>query len=214
MRWDNQHKDKLRQRVKRLRAVKTWQLVVLVLLGSIVAASFLRLNNLAMVERRQAVIEADEKGDATEIKATLGELQRYVTTHMNTSLDGGFYLAKSYERAREAAMAQAQDTSSPNSDAYRQAGIACQTERFRVAGGYVQCVINKVNALGGTANPVSELKLPPPELYKVNFASPTWSPDLAGFAVAFCVVILLVIIARFMGVVFLDLLLKRRFSNV
>ena len=57
---------------QQLSRVKTWQLVVVALLLTIISATFLRLNNLGMVERRTAVIKADESGD----KASYQELAR------------------------------------------------------------------------------------------------------------------------------------------
>lgn len=216
MRWEPmKYREQLRARLKRLNTVKTWQLVVLLLLSCIVAAIFLRLNNLGMMERRDAVIAADEKGDASQIDKAVNELQRYVTRHMNTDLGGGFYLTQSYERAREAAMQAASDTSNPNSAVYSQASIACQSSSERARyGGYVACVLAKVDVVGGQGNLTSSLKLPPSELYKINFASPLWSFDLAGIFVALSTLIILVILIRATGVIILRVLLKRRYSHV
>lgn len=216
MRWDKaQYRERLRTRLKRLNAIKTWQLVIVLLLTSIVAATFLRLNNLGMMERRDAVIAADEKGDSTDIEQAVNELQRYVTRHMNTDLGGGFYLTKSYDRAREAAMKAAADTSNPNSTIYNKASKQCQsaTEMAKY-GGYVACVLAKVEAVGGQSNPVSELKLPVSDAYKINFASPVWSFDLAGIFVLLSILIILIILGRITGVIILKLLLKRRYSHV
>ncbi len=213
MRWGTSartYQEKLRHTLQQLKRVKTWQLVVVLLLSLIISATLLRLNNLAMLERREAVLTADEQGDSEVLKSELSELQRYVTHHMNTSLNGGFYLSASYERAREAAMQAAQDTSNPNSQIYQQAALECQSQ----SGRYVQCVLDKVSALGGTGNLVSELELPRPELYKVDFMSPLWSLDAAGISVAFCAIILLLILFRITGVIVLRLLLKRHYSDI
>ena len=208
------HRDTLRHYLKTFRQLPVWQLLVLLLLSTIVTATLLRVNNLGMMERRDAVIEADEKGDAAEIVKTITELQRYVTRHMNTSLGGGFYLSHSYDRAREAAMNAAADVSNPNSAVYRQASIDCQPAAERVKyGGYVPCVLAKVN-VGGQENPTSTLKLPRSEAYKVDFASPLWSFDLAGIFVFLCVLIITVIVIRLIGVVVLKILLRRQFSEV
>lgn len=215
MRWDKKaYRQRLRHRLKQLRAVKTWQLLVVLLFASILSATFLRLNNLNMIDFRHAVISADEKGDAEALKRSVNDLQRYVSGHMNTSLGDGFYLTASYERAREAAMKAASDASNPGSALYQQASVDCQTERFRVAGGYVQCVLNKVRELGGPSTLTSELKLPRSELYKIDFASPVWSLDPAGLSVAFSIFIILLILARLTGVGVLRLLLKQRFSSI
>ena len=216
MRWEvSKYRERLRMRLKRLSAIKTWQLVVVLLLICILAAIFLRLNNLGMMERRDAVISADEKGDTTAIEAAVNELQRYVTRHMNTSLSGGFYLTKSYERAREAAMSQAGDSSNPNSEIYNQASVECQSAAERARhGGYVACVLAKVGTVEGQGDLVSSLKLPPSELFKINFVSPLISLDLAGFSVLFAVFIVVVIIVRITGVVIVKILLRHRYSHV
>ncbi|HMR72693.1 MAG TPA: hypothetical protein PKD68_01660 [Candidatus Saccharibacteria bacterium] len=211
----SKYRERLRTWLKRLGAIKTWQLIVVLLLTSIVAAIFLRLNNLGMMERRDAVIAADEKGDVAQLEAAVNELQRYVTRHMNTNLDGGFYLTKSYERAREVAMSQAGDSSNPNSAIYNQASIDCQSgsERARY-GGYVPCVLAKVGTVEGQGDLVSNLKLPPSELYKINFVSPLVSLDFAGLSVLFAIFIVVVIVARLTGVAVVKILLRRRYSHV
>ena len=180
----------------------------------LVSATLLRLNSLTMAELRRAVIAADEKGDTAAIQQTVNALGVYVGAHMNTDLQGGFYLSASYERARQAALQTVGDASDPNSKLYQQASVQCQTERLKVAGGYVQCVLNKVSDLGGPSTLQSELKLPRSETYKVNFVSPLWSYDLAGVGVAISVLIILIILARITGVLVLRALLKRRFQNI
>ena len=53
----------LRNRLKQIQMVKTWQLVLIFLLMSFVSASLLRLNNVGMIERRDAVMTADQSCD-------------------------------------------------------------------------------------------------------------------------------------------------------
>ncbi len=215
MRWENDNnRGRLRRILRAIRAIKIWQLFVLLLLSGIITAIGFRLNNLGMMERVDAVTRADETGDPKALQERIEDLRRYVSTHMNTDLRGGIFLTHSYERVREAAMQSAQDPANPNSDAYRRASVECQTERFRVAGGYVQCVMNKVGSLPGQSNLASELKLPRSELYKINIVSPVWSPDLAGFSVLVSLVIVVVIVARITGVIVLRALLKKRFSSI
>ncbi len=217
MRWDTKaYRERLRRRLKRLTAVKTWQLAVLLLLSVLVSATFLRLNSLAMSELRRAVIVADEKGDSAAIHKAIDALGAHVTSHMNTSLGDGFYLTASYERAREAAVQAAADTANPDSALYQQASVQCQSASARAAHGglYVPCVLAKVKELGSSSTLVSELQLPRSELYKVNFVSPLWSLDAAGISVAISALILLIIIGRITGVIILKILLKRRFRAI
>lgn len=216
MRWDTKaYRERLRRRLKRFQAVKTWQLVVILLLSTLVTATFFRLNSLNMAELRRAVVAADEKGDPAAIRTAIEALGAYVTAHMNTSLGDGFYLTSSYERAREAAVQAAADTANPDSAAYQQASVECQSASARAPyGGYVACVLARVKELGSSSTLVSELQLPRVELYKVNFVSPLWSLDPAGISVAISALILLIIIARITGVIILKLLLKRRFRTI
>lgn len=211
-------KRSIRHWLKTLQTVKTWQLVVILLLISLLGATFLRMNNLGMVERRNAVLAADEKGDKAAIRDSLIKLQRYVAAHMNTNLNGGLYLSKSYERDRAAALEAAQGASNPNSAVYQQASVEC---RSRFQGGvasfrndYVQCVIEKVAALSSAADPTAGLTLPRADSYRYDFASPTWSFDLAGLTVALGVFIILVIITRLVTMAILHLLLKRHYRSV
>ena len=219
MRWDRlKDKATYRRTLRRIRSLKTWQLVVVLFLGIILSATLLRLNNLEMVERRTAVIQADEKGDPEAIRASIVELQRYIARHMNTSLEGGFFLSKTYERDRDAALAAANQSTNPNSSVYQQASIDC---RSRFQGGresfrndYVQCVIERVSTLSPQTDIEQTLNLPKADAYKVNFSSPFWTPDLAGLAVAFCVLVTLVILGRALLTLVLRMLLKRHYRSI
>jgi hypothetical protein len=192
--------------------------MVILLLVVLAAATLLRMNNLGMVERRTAVIQADEKADKAAIHSSLVELQRYISGHMNTDMNGGVYLSHSYERDRATALEAAGNASNPNSAVYQQASIEC---RSRFQGGvasfrtdYVQCVIEKVSALSSAQDPTAGIQLPRAGNYHYDFASPVWAPDLAGLVVAFAALIIVVIVARLAGRAILYLLLRRRYNSV
>lgn len=210
------YRERLHARLKHLRAIKIWQLLILLLLSLLVTATLFRLNSLAMSDLRRAVITADQKGNTAELSKAISSLGAYVTSHMNTSLGDGFYLTASYERAREAAVQAAADTTNPDSTLYQKASVECQSSSARApyGGYYVPCVLARVKALGSSSGLAQELQLPRYELYKINFVSPLWSPDAAGISVAITALILLIIIARITGVVVLKFLLKRRFNSI
>jgi hypothetical protein len=216
--WDNPlSKLQIRHWLHRLKLVKTWQLIIVLLLVTLVAATLLRMNNLGMVERRTAVIQADEKGDKGLIRSTLTELQRYVSGHMNTDMNGGVYLSHSYERDRAAALEAASNSSNPNSGVYQQASVEC---RSRFQGGtasfrndYVQCVIEKVSSLSSAQDAAASLVLPRAGNYHYDFAAPVWSLDLAGLAVAVAALIIGVILSRLVALGILNLLLRRRYNS-
>lgn len=207
----------MQKRLWQLRRVKTWQLLIILLVLVFVAATFLRLNNLGMVERRDAVIEADKRGDDIAVARSLVALQHYVSAHMNTSLQKGLYLEHSYERDRDAALKAASDAENPSSAVYQQASIECQSrfqggvESFR--NDYVQCVIERVAQLNQGDDPVAGLQLPRADLYHYNFSSPLWSFDFAGVFVLLCVGILVVIIGRLLTLFALRLMLKIHYRS-
>lgn len=219
MAWDIRYnKHRLRQILHVIKTVRSWQLIVILLLAILASASLLRLNSLGMAERRSAVLAADEKGDNAATKTAIVDLQRYISRHMNTDMAGGFYLTKSYERDRDAALASANDVSNPNSSVYQQASIECR-ERFR--GGtssfrndYVQCVIERVSALSPQADTAADINLPRADAYKISFVSPLWSPDIAGFSVAFCLLIIIVLVLRLVALVVLRALVRRHYHSV
>lgn len=213
MRWDTK---KVHQYKKRLRSVRTWQLLVLLLLSALVSATLLRLNNLNMSELRHAAITADEKGDEAAIRKAVNDLGSYVTSHMNTDMGEGFYLSASYERARQAIVKSAGDTANPDSALYQKASVECQSAAARApfGGYYVPCVLSRVKDIGGSDRLVTELKLPRSELYKIDFVSPLWSPDAAGIGVAISVIILLAILFQAIGAIVLRLLLKYQFRSI
>lgn len=213
------NKRDIRRRLAWVRRLKIWQLVVILLLISLAAASLLRLNNLGMVERRQAVYEADKSGDQQAIKQSLVDLQRYVSSHMNTDLGAnGVQLVHSYQRAEAAALERATDVANPRSKVYQQASVDC---RARFVGGvesfrsdYVQCVIDRVSALSAQDEADYRLNMPQPEQYRFDFASPRWSPDGAGFAVALGVLVAAIIVIRLLAEAFLRWLLSRHYRSV
>ena len=219
MRWvQPKNTERIRRSLRRINAIKTWQLVIILLLGLLLSATLLRINNLGMVDRRQAVITADEKGDDEAVKKALIELQRYVSAHMNTSLDKGVYRVKAYERDRDAAVASASDATNPQSEVYKQASIECRS-RFR--GGvesfrndYVTCVLDRVSALQGSSSPTDSAKLPIADNYRYDYISPAWTPDLAGFSLLFCALVTGVIIARLLALAVLHLMLRRRYRSL
>lgn len=157
---------------------------------------------------------ADESADKQAITKALVDLQRYVSAHMNTGLGGGVYLEKSYARDRAAALNQAANATNPNSAAYNQAALDC---RSRFQGGansfrsdYVQCVVERVAALGEGTDAVSSLLLPRADSYKYNFSSPLLSFDLAGLFVALSLLLTGITVLRLVAIITLHQLLKRR----
>src|SRR5665213_1496323 len=71
----------------KIRWVKPWYILVLLVITASVSVYSLRQNNLQMVKLREAVYVADKNN--TDVSSALEALQAFVTTHMNTNLSSG-----------------------------------------------------------------------------------------------------------------------------
>ena len=78
-------KKKTKFRIKRLSQIKTWQLVILLIMSGFISATFLRLNNVGMVERRESVENADKAGDIVNLQQRLYDLQHYAGQRQRSS---------------------------------------------------------------------------------------------------------------------------------
>jgi len=204
-------KKQVRQNLGRLQRVKTWQLIILLILASFVSATFLRLNNIGMVDRREAVYTADNAGDDKIIQSRLYDLQRYVSAHMNTDMDKGVFLIATYNREKQKLIADA--STGPSGNIYKKAQDVCAPRFTSWSPAYVQCTVNELAKYPAGDDLNKSVYLSPgPYLY--NYASPLWSPDFAGWSLVICVVILIMIIARFIGVLILKILLRQHYKSI
>lgn len=207
----------IKRNVRRLQRIKTWQLVLLLLLMGFIAATFLRLNNIGMIQRREAVLKADEGSDTTITQTRLYDLQRYVAAHMNANM-GVIYLEGQYKRDTAKIIDDASSsTSYEDAKPFKEAQAVC-APRYANLGGYSQayqqCVLDQLDTHKSSSNLSSEVRLPKPDQYRVSFVSPLWSPDFAGFSVLICIVIGMIIIVRLTALLVLKLVLKIRHRGV
>lgn len=182
-------KGRVRETVKNLQRVKTWQLLVLLVLVGFVAATFLRLNNIGMVQRRTAVITADKVGNQDITIQRLYDLQQYVSSHMNTDLGKGVYLESTYERDSQKALDQASVDQNPNGNIYKKAQEVCVPRFNGWSPAYVQCVSDELAKYPSSADLIRAVNLPSPNAYVHDYESPVWSPDFAGWSLVVCVVL-------------------------
>ncbi len=170
----------------RIRLVRVWYLLLPFLLFSLVAVLGLRANNLRMIELRNNLYAADEKGE--NVEQALQELRVHVYSHMNTDLSGGgsgvyppIQLKYTYERLQESERQKAQ---AQNADLYTTAQHFCEAQNSSDFSGRnrVPC-IEKYVSEHGAAKP----RIVPDAMYKFDFVSPNWSPDLAGFSIILAV---------------------------
>jgi hypothetical protein len=205
------NKKHVKRSLGQLQRIKTWQLLIILILAAFVSATFLRLNNIGMVQRRDAVYAADKTGDNTVTQNRLYDLQRFVSSHMNTDMGKGVFLTATYNRDKQALLEKA--SAGPNGNIYVKAQQVCAPRYSGWSPAYVQCTVNELAKYPAGTNLNDTVNLPPGP-YQYNFASPLWSPDFAGWSVLVCVVILIMIIARFIGVVILRILLRRHYKSI
>ncbi len=207
-------KRRVRRTIKDLQRVRTWQLLILLILASFVAATFLRLNNIGMVERRTAVVTADTAGNQDDIIRRLSDLQQYVSAHMNTNLDKGVYLEASYKRDAQKALDSASSDTNPNGNIYKKAQDVCAPQFSHYSTAYLQCTTNELAKYPAASDLLGAVKLPPASAYLHDYVSPIWSPDFAGWTLVVCGVLALMIIARLVSLGVLRLLLHRHYKSV
>lgn len=165
----------------KIRPIRPWYFLVLTLLLLGLSVVALRANNLEMARLRQAVYVADKNN--TDVQGALQSLQAYVTTHMNTDVSTGpnaayppIQLVYTYDRAVQTAGEQ---VTVANAKIYNDAQHFCEQQNSHDFYGTnrVPCVQQYVRSHG-----ITNLPTIPDSLYKFAFASPWWSPDLAGWS--------------------------------
>ncbi|MDB5165322.1 MAG: hypothetical protein JWM00_212 [Candidatus Saccharibacteria bacterium] len=213
-------KKRVKKNIKQLQRIKTWQLVIVLLLTILIAATFLRLNNIGMLERRDAVYAADKAGDSEILKNRLYDLQRYVSAHMNANPDK-IALEGQYERdsQRAKALAEAAGSNNPNGNVYQKAADVCdpigRAQGWRWPDPrYIACVDAELSKYPATTGSAQTIQLPDVNLYYHSFVSPLWSPDFAGWSVIICAVIVVMIIARIVGLLVLRAMLRQHFRSI
>lgn len=150
------------------------------IIAGVVAVSALRDNYSKMVELRSAVAVADEQNG--DVEQALQNLREHVHGHMNTDLTSGpnaisppIQLKYRYDRLMAA---EGDQVKAKNAEIAARGEAICSS-RFPASGfnsARVSCVTDYVSANAISESPVAE------DLYKFDFVSPRWSPDLAGFS--------------------------------
>ncbi len=154
----------------------------------------LRQNNIRMLQLKETVIRVDESGG--DVEKALTDLRTHVFSHMNTNMRTGdsselpIQLASRYNKY--ITEQQARLTASGQPDIYTKAQANCEqtsptlTER-------VNCIQIYVAEHGGQ---LSEINFPPKDLYTFDFASPKWSPDIAGISLVLTVLFTVLLVVR------------------
>lgn len=187
--------------------LKAWYFLVPAIIFALLAVQGLRGNYTKMVELREAVYVADQQnGDA---EAALFALRAHVHGHMNTNLVSGsnairppIQLKARYDRL---VAAEAERVKTSNATMTKTAEQVC-AGRFP-AGGFnaprVSCIQDYVGANAAKPRDI------PDQLYKFDFVSPRWSPDLAGISIFLSGIFSILFIARLL----LEYYMRRKLSN-
>lgn len=208
-------KRAVRRQLYQIQRYKIWQLVVIFVLLLLLTATFLRLNNIGMLERRDAVLAADKQGDSYVIQNRVYDLQNYVSKHMNTST-GKFDLVEEYSRDVEARVAQAaENTGASERTPFRIADDICRQRFSGYSQAYVQCMDAELaNLPEGSVQGASTVTFPSAVLYRFEFVAPGWSPDFAGWSVVLTLIVGLIIVVRAVIEIILRVLLRRQYARV
>ena len=202
-------KRTIRHSIKYAGAIKTWQLLILLILTLFVAATFLRLNNTGMLARRNAVESADKAGDAQEIQSRIYDLQRFAAAHMNADT-GVFYLQEQYNRDVRAAIAAASGGNYDGYDSPQARADAICNPNLQIHGyskAYQDCMLRELSKEGQVVDPAT-ITLPNSAMYRYSFISPLWSPDFAGWSVLVSIALMVAIVVRLAVIAGLHLMLK------
>ena len=182
----------------KLRWIKPWYFLGIAIASAVVCVFALRANNEHMVKLRSAVYTADQNG--SDIQAPLQALRSYVTAHMNTNLATGntavyppIQLKYTYDRLVKAEGDQAAQA---NTQLYSAAQAYCEAQNHTDFSGHnrVPCIEQYVQS-----HNTQKMSTIPDSLYKFSFATPTWSPDRAGWSLLATIVSGLLFIFNFMA---------------
>lgn len=185
----------------RKKSAKVWSRIgiagnfVLAAAGVGVSVLALRDNNLKMIALYEKVKAADTSGVGTYDR--LKDLQVFVSQHMNATppklgSNPGIQLVETYKRAKTAETAR---VTAERERIYNEAISFCEAALPQsLLSQRAQCIIDR-----NASQTVTERQIVP-DLYRYDFVSPRWSPDLAGWSIIISIVLvgilLLQILAR------------------
>lgn len=181
---------------KKLRPISKWYFLIAAIFFTVTAVYGLRQNNLKAIQLRDEVIAADKANKDVETK--LRNLREFIYSHMNADLSAGsntqqpIQLKYRYERLVNAEKKRVDKLSG---SIYTEAQKSCE-KKFPLGaagasgGGRVACIEDFVTKSGVTPINIPE------DLYKFDFISPFWSPDLAGLSIVLAIIAGLLFVFR------------------
>lgn len=191
----------------RKKRIKTWHILFLICLFLLSSVFFLRQNNLKMVELRNQVIAADEAGGG--VAEALTNLNHHVFNHMNTTIVRPIELVNTYNIQAKSAIEAASQGSSR--DIYAEATQVCEKRGIPLRS-IAQCAADyAANNNPGTG--IQKITLPDKNRFIYSFATPRWTPDLAGFSLLVTGVLLIWLVLRSTEYIIVRLVLRHRLKN-
>jgi hypothetical protein len=199
------NKKALRSFNDRIKLFSPWYLLALALIFGAISVYSLRQNNLTMVRLRDQVFAVDKAGG--NVEKALKELREHIYAHMNTNLSSGsnvkppIQLKYTYDR-----LMQAQNKTVSTEQIYTDAQKHCEAlyPGSFSGGPRVPCIQQYV-----ASHSQAPQKTIPDSLYKFDFVSPTWTPDLAGWSMLISALFFVLFALRMA----LDMWLKRELHN-
>ena len=169
---------------------------VIILALLFIASSYITLrayigNSAEAKKRYETLLAVDAAGG--DVEKALFDLRQFVYGHMNTTIGSEtgvkppIQLSGTYKRLVDAEKARVKQA---NDELYNKAQTDCE-RRFPAGlsgSNRIPCITEYV-----TQNAIKEQTIPE-GLYKYDFVSPLWSPDLAGFGI---------LVSAVLGLVFL-----------
>jgi hypothetical protein len=178
----------------KIKPLNPWYLLGLSIICGLICVTSMRQNNLTMIKLRDQVFAADKANG--DVEKALRDLRGYIYGHMNTNLNSGssvkppIQLKYRYDRLVQA---EQQRLNGNSNQVYTDAQHYCEKlypSSFS-GGPRVPCIKNYVSSHGG-----AEPQTIPDSLYKFDFVSPSWTPDLAGWSLLLTIVLFIAFLIR------------------
>lgn len=211
---------KVKEWLKKVRPLKTWQLLLILVPILFITATMFRFDHIKMATLKDAVLAADLEENDEKINIALIALKKFTFSHIviNVVDDNGnqklifgtgpFYLEKQYIRAATVALEKAKanlaNDTNPHGNIYSLAANTCRIPAIKNGWAwnnpkYINCMLTEINKYPATNNLESQIvaSLPSTELYRHNYASPIWAFSLSGCLIILIFLIVVVIFIRF-----------------
>src|SRR5690606_37227471 len=148
------------------------------------------------------------------IISRLYDLQRYVSSHMNTDLGKGVPLEHSYNRDLQTWQESLYGVASTGENIYKKAQEICAPQLSSYCNAYLLCTTSELAKYPAASEQVDTDTKPHPEAYIHSFSSPVRSPDFAGWSILLGGVVILMILIRLISLGVLRLLLSRHYKRI